>query len=198
MVEENITQNDYVSPKEIQSAIDDANNKLKEKWIGEIKFKIKPIWVPSRQINKNYDLMKESVEAIPFKEADICKYFKDNMHTRLYFESKYNDPSNKTAKEAFQSQGFQELKQQLVYRAFECGSPIISNGGANDRRFHCGICYRKNNHSDQMHVETLDENYPFRNESLISSDKGNRRKNGKSLRRKTISLGSGQRCQFGF
>ena len=78
------------------------------------------------------------------------------MQTRLYFESKYNSSSNRTSKEAFKSNEYQQLKQQLLYSALACGSPIVSNGRSNDRRFTCGVCYRKNKSVEELNMDETD------------------------------------------
>ena len=156
----------------IQEKIDELAEKLKENWEGKIFFTI----CPSHHL--------ESKIGAKIVDTNICNYFhNETYHNKLYFD-KDTYPRLKEGPGICQS--FYTLKNDLERAAMKSGSPIHSNGGGKDRRrFTCSQCTRRRKTVDKNRDCRTDVNY--RESSLVSNDKRNRRLHGKSLERKTTT-----------
>lgn len=88
---------------------DEDNDKSKEEWKGEIKFQCKPIMLPSSMIEKDNQIVIYALQSFEYVNGDICKYFKDNLYSRLHFNSsEYNyqpEDSSKSKPFFYRSKG---------------------------------------------------------------------------------------------
>ena len=176
-------QDTPLSPRaSLQKEIDLISEKLKEEWMGKIIFDVYPCYATASDLGE----LK--------KDVDICTYFNGSTaYKKLYLDPTKYGPDNEEGNVFGES--YRKLKDDLELAALECGSPIVANGGGPSRKqFQCGICYRRRK-SEKKKRKAGD----FKKSSLINNDKGNRRKNGKSLpRRSNAAAFDKHKCPFGF
>ena len=130
---------------------------------------------------------------LPIKQ-DICNFLAGStLYTKLYVSfTKYSIEDKESS--------WKQLVLDLETSAFECGSPIYSNGGGKDcKSFNCNcMIKRKNNKRIKEHKMSRAAKGDFRRTSLINDIGNNSREKGKSMLRKTHTTIGSMSCNFGF
>jgi hypothetical protein len=176
--------------------IDSISLQLHEEWTGEIYFPCIPIANPSFSAN---------IFHLDLQRINVCDYLNKagGLFQRLYFDpKKYKSPiiSNNASDVSINSStSWLLLKDDFQRAAHDCGSPIVANGGSNDlRQFVCKYksrVYQVN----KSYIESSQAKGPFRQDALINCDKGGRRENGRSMKRRTTTgraLCPDKKCPF--
>jgi hypothetical protein len=168
---------------DVLQGIDDHTQSLVEEWKGSIPLTL----YNSSGFSKTYDLCN-----------NIGK-FKHDAQDRLYFDtSKYPPPVAGIKNIPKGDPILKTLKLDLIRIAHDAGSPIIANGTKRQgqRKFVC-ICHRMYK-ADKRCPKKQD---PFREDSLVNSDKKGRRANGRASSRRLSTkraLDPNKICKFRF
>ena len=136
---------------------------------------------------------------------DICAYLgggsPNPLVTRLYLNPiDYNSPP-KDGDDVNKNIHYNDLRIDILARAFEAGSPLTANGGSKTERvFRCSIRYRLYKKRDDEKFGDLTAS-SYRQDSMINSRSRGSRENGRSLSRRTRTTQATSRediCPFRF
>jgi len=177
---------------------DYANNLLSKKWKGSI-------MMDTRMFHNG--ILEDALQP-----HNLCLYFGfgHNRCTKLYFDSNQFPPPDASLKTLPPNcHGFEKLKIALRNAGHSSGSPIVANGSKQgQRRFCCSACCRvfspgQGCPTDKKELPTKSNSTSpqYRTDSIVNSDKAGRRKNGRSLARRTSTkraLELDECCHFSF
>ena len=142
-------------------------------------------------IEADHTILYYALQSTDYVNDDICNYINNSLHTRLYLnnmEYHYQPATAYIQPTPFTSKAYFKVKCDLEAVGLETWSPVVANGGlSNYRCFNCFHCYDDCLKLNEARASKDAANKKYRSESLINSDKGNRREDGKKLRRKTSS-----------
>jgi hypothetical protein len=171
-------------------AIDNLTKKyLCDKWTGSIKFRALPV----------LDLFVGApLDVTLTKEVDICDYLgplsSHHYVVRLYLDPVKYDKPPLFGEPLSQNPHWIELKIALEMAAFSAGSPIMCNGGRENRTFKCKL-------RNRLYKQKFKKDSAPREDDCINMDKGGRRREGRSQSKRTRTtqaLTKEELCPFSF
>jgi hypothetical protein len=166
---------------------------LNDKWAGSINFCALPVYTP---------MVGLPLTMMSIVEVDICDYLGwSSLHSfvgRLYLDpEKYDKPP--VARESLVTNPhWMQLKIALQLAAQTSGSPVVCNGGRDNRTFQCKLHNRL--YRPPLGKKEKKDNAP-RQDDCINMDKDGRRSEGRSQSKRTRTtkaLTSDKHCSFKF
>jgi hypothetical protein len=166
---------------------------LNDKWAGSINFSALPVCTP--MVGLPLDMMY-------IVEVDIWDYLGwSSLHffvDRLYLDPKKYDKPPVAGESLVTNPHWMQLKIALQLAAHTSGSPVVCNGGRDNRTFQCK--FRNRLYRPPLRKKEKKDNAP-RQDDCINMDKGGRRSEGRSQSKRTRTtkaLTSDKLCPFKF
>lgn len=177
----------------IRDLIQQRQDELSAPWTGSIMFPVYPV-------HDKKDAPLENIFSKPPETHDICTFLGGGStcgNNRLYFCPKTYPPPAEGATEDEIGEKIGAIDQALKNAASAAGSPLaVSRCGKKslgfERNYQCDHSYFKHK------PLTTKSDVPYRATSLISNDKSNRRKDGKSASKRTSVTDRAVTCPFNF
>jgi hypothetical protein len=172
-------------------AVDDLSKMyLTGKWTGSIKFRCLPV---------SGLMVGLPLDKLSIKEVDICEYLGwSSSHpsvVRLYLDPGKYDKPPLHGEPLTKNSHWIQLKVALEAAAFTSGSPIMCNGGRDNRTFKCKLRNRV------YKPKSGKKGGAPRQDDCINMDKGGRQLDGRSQSKRTRTtqaLTTDQICPFTF